>query len=73
MLWGHVSEDDAGGDLGTSPEQSSLAEVGFTKIWKAEQPEDGFGEAREDTEPGAEGSGFDLDDVVSVEGQERHR
>ena len=59
----HVSEDNAGGDLGASPLMSGLTEVGFTKIREAKQPEDSFRKAREDAEPGAKGGRFDLDEM----------
>lgn len=60
MFWSHIGEEDTGGDLGAGPVESGLAEVVFAEVGKAKEPEDGFGEAGEDAEPGAEGGWFDL-------------
>ena len=58
---GYVCEDDAGCDFGADPAEGGFAEVFFTEVGEAEEPEDGFGDAREYAEPGSEGCWFDLD------------
>ena len=57
---GYVGEDDAGCHFGADPAEGGFAEVFFAKIWESEEPEDGFGDAGQDTEPGSEGCWFDL-------------
>ena len=58
---GYVCEDDAGCDFRADPAEGGFAEVFFTEVGEAEEPEDGFGDAREYAEPGSEGCWFDLD------------
>ena len=48
VLGRDVGEDDAGCDLGASPEKGGFAEVGLAEVWEAEEPQDGFWDAGED-------------------------
>ena len=60
VLGSYICEDDAGGDFGAYPAEGCFSEVFFAKIGEAEEPEDGFGDAGEDAEPGSEGCWLDL-------------
>ena len=62
----HVGEDDAVRYVRSGPFASRLKEVLFAEIGEAEKPEDGFGQAGEDAEPGSEGCWFDLSRLLAL-------
>jgi hypothetical protein len=64
VLGGNVCEGDARGYFLASPVEGGGFEVRFAEVGEAEEPEDGFGDAGEDAEPGSEGCGFDLEGHV---------
>ena len=60
MLGRDIGEDDTGGDFRAGPFAGGGEKVGFAQVREAEEPEDGFGDAGEDAEPGSEGGWLDL-------------
>lgn len=60
LLWRYIGEEDSVSDFWAGPGVRNLLQVGLAEVGEAEEPEDGFGEAGEDAQPGAEGGGFDL-------------
>ena len=62
-----VGEDDTRGHFRTYPPQCRLLEVAFAQVRETEEPEDGFGKARKDAEPGPEGRGLNLGCVSAAQ------
>lgn len=65
-----VREDDTTGDAFATPFTRRAAEVGFTEVGEAEEPEIGLRTGRKDAQPRSECSWVDLDRGVSDENDE---
>jgi hypothetical protein len=56
----HVGEDDSISDLWAGPHERCLLEIGLAQVWKSQKPQDGFGQALQNSKPGSEGRRLDL-------------
>lgn len=66
MLWGHIGEQYAGGNLSPNPGQGRLSQIRLAKFGKPKQPQDSLGDPRKDSKPSPKGCWIDLGSLASA-------